>query len=119
MSNWKSSEQSINYNKFIEPGLDRGSNTSMDYYDSAAGYVYVEQLPLIKLNLTPHYGLELDDKSAVFYLNNARTMLKPREKTAIEVYFTSTVPCRNYEAIFVGYLNMHPDVSQNYWIIKL
>jgi len=82
----------------------------MDYYDSTAGYVYVEQLPLIKLNLTPHYGVELDDKSSVFYLNNARTTLKPREKTALEICFASSVPCRSYEAVFVGYLNIHPDV---------
>ncbi len=102
----------MNYGKFIEPGIERGSNTSMDYYDSNVGYVYVEQLPLIKLNITPHYGVELDDKNAVFYLNNTRTILKPREKTALEVCFTSGVQSRNYEAIFVGYLNIHPNVSK-------
>lgn len=54
-------------------GLNRANtNTTMDYYDS--GYVYVEQLPLIKLNLTPHYGTEMDDKSSIFYVNNTRTV---------------------------------------------
>jgi hypothetical protein len=63
------SEDSRNYQNIY-----RGSNTSMDYYDSA-GYVYVEQLPLIKMSLTTHYGTELDDKSSVFYMNNSRTVI--------------------------------------------
>lgn len=113
MSHWKSSEESNdpNFNKFIQPGTDRGSVTSMEYYDSA-GYVYVEQLPLVKINLTPHYGDELDDKSAVFFMNNTRTTLKPRQKTALDVCFTADNDCRNYEAIFVGYLNILQDVRQ-------
>ncbi len=61
-----------------------GSNTTMDYYDS--GYVYVEQLPLIKMSLTKHYGHELDDKNSVFSLSNTRTVIFLIKKKAIRFY---------------------------------
>lgn len=82
MSHYNSSDvggHNVTFNKNnqrFQPqnGLDRANtNTTMDYYDS--GYVYVEQLPLIKLNLTTHYGTELDDKSSIFYVNNTRTVI--------------------------------------------
>ena len=73
MSNLPGSEDSNNFQKFPQETYRAGSNTTMDYYDS--GYVYVEQLPLIKMSLTKHYGHELDDKSSVFYLNNTRTVI--------------------------------------------
>ena len=53
----------------VDSKLDtlRGSNTTMDYYDS--GYIYVEQLQLIKLNLTSHYGSQCDPNNTEFSLN--------------------------------------------------
>lgn len=86
MSHYNSSDaggqnsNNLNKNNRFQPqynnqhSLNRANtNTTMDYYDS--GYVYVEQLPLIKLNLTPHYGTELDDKSSIFYVSNTRTVI--------------------------------------------
>jgi hypothetical protein len=45
----------------------RESATTLDYYDS--GYIYVERVPLIKVSLTNHYGIELNDPSDVFFLD--------------------------------------------------
>ncbi len=113
MSNYNQSEQpDSNKNRYDnQQGFERpGTNTTMDYYDP--GYVYVEQLPLIKLSLTQHYGVELDDKNSIFYFNNSRTLLKPKEKGCLEVCFTTaSSECRTYEAIFVGYLNIPANVS--------
>ena len=58
----------VNQNR-NNPNL-RESVTTLDYYDS--GYIYVERVPLIKVCLTNHYGIELTDNSEAFFLNKSK-----------------------------------------------
>jgi len=51
----------------------RESTTTLDYYDS--GYIYVERVPLVKVSLTNHYGIELNDPSDAFFLNKNKIVI--------------------------------------------
>lgn len=87
----------------------RSSDNSIDLNEN--DYVYVEQLPLVKINLTRHYGTHVDDnENSVFHLGKHKYYMKPREKAIIEVFFnTATKKCQAYEAVFVGYFNLEPE----------
>lgn len=45
----------------------RESATTLDYYEN--GYIYVDRVPVIKINLTNHYGSEVNEENKVFILN--------------------------------------------------
>lgn len=53
----------------------RSSDNSFDLNDND-NYVYVEQLSLVKLNLTRHYGIELEEsENSVFSLNKTNFVI--------------------------------------------
>lgn len=84
------------------------SNSSSDYYDS-----FIERVPIVKLNLIKHFGVEINEETErkVFYLSKNFMSLKPRERTSIDIILNTNVNvCQDYEAVFVGYLNLPPNV---------
>jgi len=84
------------------------SNSSSDYYES-----FIERVPIVKLNLTKHFGIDVNEESAnkVFNLSKNFMSLKPRERTSIDIIFNTNVNvCQDYEAVFVGYFNLPPNV---------
>lgn len=79
------------------------SRTTFDFFD----YFVEERVPLISLKLTSHYGDAVTDDNRVFYFNQDRVTLRPRDKTTISITFNTHVEnCQAYEAVFVGYLTV-------------
>ncbi|CAF0775579.1 unnamed protein product [Brachionus calyciflorus] len=70
-----------------------------------------DRKPLIKLNLTGHFGSIQESDKSVFFLDKNLLKLKPREKTTMMITFNTELDdFKDYEAIFVGYLGL----SQNF-----
>jgi hypothetical protein len=84
------------------------STSSSDYYES-----FIERVPIVKLNLIKHFGVQINEESEsqVFNLSKNSMSLKPRERTSIDIIFNTNVNvCQDYEAVFVGYLNLPQNV---------
>jgi hypothetical protein len=61
-------------NRDALPSL-RSSDNSFDLNENENNYVYVEQLSLVKINLTRHYGTEIDTESSIFFLNKNKNVI--------------------------------------------
>jgi hypothetical protein len=101
----------LNKNSLQKPSNSNATSYD-DYYDNE--YVYFERVPIVKINLTKHFGRELPDQDDEIYLMSSRkSILKPRETIHMEVIFNSDFSeCGLYDAIFVGYLNLAPNVIE-------
>ena len=75
----------------------------------------------MKINLTKHFGRELvDQDNEIYLMSNRKNFLKPRETIHVDVIFNSDISlCGLYDAIFVGYLSLAPEVGFHIFIMKI
>ncbi|RNA24355.1 Deleted in lung and esophageal cancer 1, partial [Brachionus plicatilis] len=92
------------YRNNFEPIEELRESMCDDYY-----YSFEERFPLVKINLTPHYGQDQQKDNQIFSLDKHNLSLDAKEKKQLEITFnTHAEKCGSYEAIFVGYLSL-PD----------